>query len=316
MKKCISSCLWLLSGLALVVASTAGGETVSLSPSRDNTIYSESESTNGGGQHIFVGANNHAGQRRSLIAFDVASQIPAGSAIQSARVTLHMSMTNPQASEIVVSFYRLMSDWGEGTAVGLAGEGGGAAPGPGDATWSFNFFNTSRWNMPGAEGDRAQTPSATRLVPNPIDFHTWQSTPALVADVQSWLDSPETNFGWLLTGELTPASAKRFDSRENSNPQFRPLLEVVYRDGGNEDAGSGGPDAGIPPDGGPDSGIPADAGVDSGVPSGDNGPSTPHAGTSNDPATGCGCHSTSGPLMPLLGVVLLILRWRKGVPIL
>ena len=45
---------------------------------------------------------------------------------------------------------------------------------------------------------------------------TWESTPALVTDVQSWLDSPATNFGWLLfnRNESTIRSLKAFYSRD------------------------------------------------------------------------------------------------------
>jgi hypothetical protein len=55
------------------------------------------------------------------------------------------------------------------------------------------------------------------------------SGPGLVADVQAWLDNPTGNFGWLLKAdEATLATARRYDSRENSEPTFRPALTVEY----------------------------------------------------------------------------------------
>jgi hypothetical protein len=49
------------------------------------------------------------------------------------------------------------------------------------------------------------------------------------ADVQSWLDEPGTNFGWLLRGnEATLSTAKRFDSRENPILANQPVLVVDY----------------------------------------------------------------------------------------
>jgi hypothetical protein len=59
-------------------------------------------------------------------------------------------------------------------------------------------------------------------------FYSW-SGPALVADVQSWLDNPQNNFGWVLIGnESVPQTAKRFDTRENIETSFRPALSVQY----------------------------------------------------------------------------------------
>jgi hypothetical protein len=51
----------------------------------------------------------------------------------------------------------------------------------------------------------------------------------LVADVQAWVNGTAPNFGWILLGNETPiATAKRFDSSENSNTSFRPRLVVEY----------------------------------------------------------------------------------------
>ena len=60
-------------------------------------------------------------------------------------------------------------------------------------------------------------------------FYTWESTRPLVQDVQLWISAPRRNFGWILIGDETaPQSAKRFASRESSDPLLRPLLEVTY----------------------------------------------------------------------------------------
>jgi hypothetical protein len=50
----------------------------------------------------------------------------------------------------------------------------------------------------------------------------------MVEDVQGWLDTPSSNFGWILIGPEDSQSAKRFDSRENANMQSRPMLTVQY----------------------------------------------------------------------------------------
>jgi hypothetical protein len=51
-----------------------------------------------------------------------------------------------------------------------------------------------------------------------------------VAEVQSFLDSPSGNFGWLLRSqsEATSATARQFGSRENAASANRPALVVAY----------------------------------------------------------------------------------------
>jgi hypothetical protein len=44
-----------------------------------------------------------------------------------------------------------------------------------------------------------------------------------------WLDTPTSNHGWALLGpEGGGATAKRFDSHENLDPDVRPRLVVDY----------------------------------------------------------------------------------------
>jgi hypothetical protein len=72
----------------------------------------------------------------------------------------------------------------------------------------------------------AQTASATKAV-SAVGFYTWSSTAALVADVQSWVDNPSSNHGWVIKGnEATATTVKRFESREAA--ANHPLLVVSY----------------------------------------------------------------------------------------
>ena len=51
----------------------------------------------------------------------------------------------------------------------------------------------------------------------------------MVSDVQTWVDASATNDGWLLLGnETTSSTAKRFDTKENLDPNARPLLVITY----------------------------------------------------------------------------------------
>jgi uncharacterized repeat protein (TIGR01451 family) len=51
----------------------------------------------------------------------------------------------------------------------------------------------------------------------------------MVADVQRWLSTPSSNFGWIVLGDETrPETARQFDSRENPTTGDTPLLTINY----------------------------------------------------------------------------------------
>jgi hypothetical protein len=57
----------------------------------------------------------------------------------------------------------------------------------------------------------------------------WTATPLMLADVQTWLNNPLSNHGWLLQGSESPAQTGRiFYSREATNPEFAPQLTVTF----------------------------------------------------------------------------------------
>lgn len=216
-------------GAALIAASgglaSAGGAgQAQVGAERDNTIYQESTgNSNGAGDHLFAGNNLTGDARRGLIAFDVASAVPAGSTITGVSLRLHMSRSISGTDN--VSLHSLTTDWGEAGSDAPGQEGGGAAAQAGDATWNMNFFGSSSWISPG--GDFVSTPSATTPVGG-NGYYAWSSA-AMVADVQSWLDNPPLNRGWILIGdEGTNPSAKRFDTHENPDPNVRPVLTIDY----------------------------------------------------------------------------------------
>ncbi len=55
----------------------------------------------------------------------------------------------------------------------------------------------------------------------------------MTADVQWWLDEPDSNFGWIVIGEVPDAplvspTTRRFGSRENLDLSSRPTLQIYY----------------------------------------------------------------------------------------
>ena len=201
-------------------------DTIVLTPSKDNTLIEtiDGATSNGIGEAVFCGRVGNFGggfKLRAVMAFDV-SAIPAGSTINSVSLTLVLIQTvNGDQTHML---HRLLADWGEGTSD--ASGGSGAPSTPGDATWLHTFFPDQFWTNPG--GDFVPVASASQTVPGVTGPVTW-SDPLLAADVQSWLDAPATNFGWLMTGnEDEIFTSKKFASKDNFVEEDRPKLTIDF----------------------------------------------------------------------------------------
>ena len=213
-----------LSALGFSGRTSVSAAIINVTPSKDNTLYEydplEGDHSNGAGLHFFAGENGMGELRRGVLAFDLAGIIPVGSTIIAVSLTMNMSMT-PAGAE-TVELHKLLADWGEGTSHAPMGEGDGAPATSNDATWRHRFFDSIFWTTQG--GDFSAVVSASQSV-GATGQYTWSSM-QMVADVQSWVDNPASNFGWLVLGnETTIATAKRFDTRESASP---PVLAIQY----------------------------------------------------------------------------------------
>ena len=202
----------------------AEAETVTLKATRDNTLYENKDGSksNGAGSYIFAGSTGANGIRRILLHFDLSS-IPQDSKIEN--VTLYLYMNKSKAGSSLLSVYRLLSDWGEGSSAGDGGEGLGDIATIDDATWLHTFYDKSRWKIPG--GDFIPQSSAEEAV---IDegWYDWKSE-SLKEDAEFWIKSPSENFGWIIIGDETKSpTAKRFISRNSTDHDFHPRLAVEY----------------------------------------------------------------------------------------
>jgi hypothetical protein len=214
--------------LLLSFAAPALADTVTLPCVRDNTLYENATGavSNALGQTFFAGRTAQATnfRRRALVRFDVAGGVPAGATITAVTLSLHMSQAGAPAAQ-PVELHPVLADWGEGTSDGGAAGGAGAPSTAGDATWLHRFFNGTLWAAAGGDFAAAASASQPVGVEGP---YAWSSA-GLVADAQAWLDTPASNFGWLLLGnEGAVQSVKRFDSRENADPLARPALTIEY----------------------------------------------------------------------------------------
>jgi len=211
--------------------------TILLQPVADTTLV-EIAPDNNMGATLFVNAGTagSAGLRnRGLFKFDFTA-IPAHSKIVSAAITLEVTKA-PDSGGQSSSFalHRVLHAWGEGDkdSTEKPSPGFGLPATVGEATWNARFaFTTNAWGFPGASNDYAPAVSSSTSVFGEADFPLFASTPQLVGDVQTWVNNPGLNFGWLLKSESESIqkTARRFGSREfaGADPNSPPHVVVEF----------------------------------------------------------------------------------------
>ena len=202
----------------------------------DTSIYQNHPDDNLGGTTLVSGTNQQFSNSRALFRFDL-SALPANAVVTSVQVALYVTRQpdpdqhgGPVNSDF--SLYRALQNWTEGTGGAVTG----SPAATGDTTWNDLHYNTvagANWSTPGGQigTDFANVPSATTSVGN-VGLYLWGSSPGLVSDVQSWLDSPSTNDGFALISESenVAGSARRFASREQPGGGIpAPTLTVTYQ---------------------------------------------------------------------------------------
>lgn len=214
--------------LLLTSAALMAQSSVTLTADRDNSLFEDpaGQLSNGAGSELFAGVTGQPGVRRALLHFNVATAIPAGSRIVSVTMQLYVSRSIA-FSTWPVGAHRLLADWGEGTSVAPGQQGQGGQAMTNDATWLHRFYPATFWTTAG--GDYAATASSSAMTTF-SGFQNWGSTPAFVADVQSFLDQPAQNFGWLLRRDIEIAigEVRRFNSREFATQARRPQLTITW----------------------------------------------------------------------------------------
>jgi len=195
------------------------------------------DNNSGGLSWVNAGSNMHTQRNRGLFKFDIAGNVPAGSVIRSA--SLSLAVTGVPADGYAVSFFdlhRLLRDWGEGTNSPTSSPGHGLPATTNGATWNSRFaLTTNSWATPGAAANVDYDPAVTAsqiiygTAQSPYLFPDPSTDPApMISDVARWLADPATNFGWILIceSEDVPSTARRFGSREDTNNP--PVLQLDY----------------------------------------------------------------------------------------
>lgn len=220
-----------LAAFALLASTSALATVVTLDASKDNTLYESAagDISNGAGNYFFAGKTGSSSPeplRRGLLQFDLSS-IPASSIITDVTLTLYLSNIAPAAPASIVSLYTVNASWGEGASISNdpEGSGNGGAATAADATWLYRFFGGQTWTNPG--GDFGSLSASTTVSAKDVTYG-WTG-PGMVAAVQAWVNNGATNNGWMVRGDEAVAnSAKRFNSRTNSDLATRPKLTVTF----------------------------------------------------------------------------------------
>ena len=231
-----------LSATALTQAtiSNTSSDQVTLPAIQDNTIYSESDSSYGGGLCLQVGrptqsTPNRPQIRRALVQFDLRS-IPAGSHIVAARLNLFRYLLGGPG--IFMRVHRLVQDWGEGNSGATQTctpppRQLGRAPSESSSTWNYRFFGTGAvWGSDAGHslhGGNFQSAASDTENVYPGDQLVGLTSSGITNDVVDWVRDPESNHGWILLGdEAKPGTGMRFASRQDPLFNHVPSLTVFF----------------------------------------------------------------------------------------
>ncbi len=207
-------------------SSVVRADMMTFTTNKDSSIFSESNNNNGAGSLYTGAAGNILGIRRALLGFNI-SAIPAGSTINSVTLTITQTRTGPSAIAEPFEIRPLSAVWGEGTGTQ---QGVGSTPTASAVTWNSRQFGSNLWATPGGSYGAASGTTTLGTGTFAGGVFTFSSQPGMVADVQSWLNSPGTNNGWILkaVSETTGFGARQISSKEDVVTARRPLLTVNY----------------------------------------------------------------------------------------
>jgi hypothetical protein len=205
----------LCGGVVSLLVSPLSAAVLTIIADRETTLFANNPDNNLGASDLVAGTTAGSQKARSLLSFDVASNLPAGSVINSVTFQIgairQSNLNQPSSYELHLFF----KTWSEGNGSGNTGSAASA----GQTTWNSQFHGTTLWSTPGGQAGAEYLALASgfgSVINIEETIYQIDSTNHLVADVQGWLDNPLTNNGWIFLGtsEGIAGTARRFSSTE------------------------------------------------------------------------------------------------------
>ncbi len=186
---------------SLAISPFVLAESNTFQATQDADIHSGASTFNDGADsYMRVGSDSYFGNERALLKFDL-SEIPAGSRIEWATLSLYYAMPGATGSEedMNLSVHRLTKDWQE-MAVTWANMGS-----------SSDAQVYAEINLPGGYGATDK-------------WYEWDVT----ALVQEWVSGARPNYGLAVHGKEGPPPAYRYFTTKEMGQGYEAKLEVSW----------------------------------------------------------------------------------------
>ena len=196
-----------------------------LNATDDATLYESSQGNiaNSKGQYIFIGKTNNGDLRRTLIRFNLGTEIPSDATIDSVFLSLSMNKTQNAAQDLRI--YPVLGAWAEGSSDASANEGKGTSATEGDPTWTYRVYPDTLWNNEG--GDIGEEILFEGSIQGSGSY-SLKGTDDFITLFDQWRKGDMPNYGVMLIGneDSQNRSSKRFASAQFSGSANRPSLTV------------------------------------------------------------------------------------------
>src|SRR5262249_510298 len=185
--------------LFLTHFSWARGQTALLAPVADTSLFEAAPDNNLGGlEELPAGTTDDGVVSRLLLKFDFGGQVPIGATITQATLFVTVVRTPLFEEDSTFPLHRFLRDSRAGTK---RRDPEGEPASGGEATGNARLHPATLWGTPGGQAgtDFFAEPSSEVFMAG-FDTYVFASA-RLLADVQSWVDEPAGNFGWMLKTE-------------------------------------------------------------------------------------------------------------------
>jgi len=162
---------------------------------------------------MYPRVNIRTGVQNGLIRFELPTDIPPDAGVHQATLSLKLSLDPTYHTvPMTLRIYRVLRQWE-----------------PREATWNV-AAGSMNWGSPGANKvgvDREATPVDEIEVSLETEWAEFDVTEA----VQHWVNSPDENFGLVITGYCTAGLEYRFYSSEYQwDNSWHPILTITYEE--------------------------------------------------------------------------------------